>query len=149
MYCDLFELLRCHLSQMWPNRAGVKRGGRSMCACVRFPDWGRFQDFRNQMFWHLSGPPKPPSVYHIPIIKICFEESCVFGSSGAQPMLLAAYPTPHDLQTSALSDQNSVSFYLHLQSGWWRFEFKFIAVSKKREKTLLFGRPSHPQNEQR
>ena len=62
-YCDLVELLRCHLSQMWPNRAGVKRGGRSMCACVRFPDWGRFQDFRNQMFWHLSGPPKPPSVY--------------------------------------------------------------------------------------
>ena len=33
-------------------------------------------------------------------------------------MLLAAYPTPHDLQTSALSDQNSVPFYLYSSTEW-------------------------------
>ena len=122
-------------TQICSKRAGVKQGGRSMCACLRFPDCGRFQDFQNQIFGifpahpshhlhhKLDGNPLLHSHHwnHITMLLIrrWFEESCVFGTGVvAQPMLLAAYPTPHDLQTSALSDQNSVPFYLYSSTEW-------------------------------
>ena len=119
----------CCKQVMCLKRAGVKQGGRSMCACVRFPDCRRFQDFQNLIFGIFPAHPSHQASWisstsltswesHYYVAE-WFEECCVFGTGVvAQPMLLAAYPTPHDLQTSALSDQNSVPFYLYSSTEW-------------------------------